>query len=199
VNFTVASSAGQPDPLGDDAADEDLVAAINEGDQAAFAILYHRYKDWVEGLAYRFTGNHDDALDVLQETFSYLVRKFPGFVLTARMTTFLYPAVKNLSIAARRKRQRSTGGGENLDLFCSDEATDGTNPEDLHVLLSGLSDSHREILLMRFVDDLTQPEIAEALELPLGTVKSRLHHAVNAVRKSPALAAFLGEDGPPTH
>lgn len=159
-------------------------------------MLYHRHKDWVEGLAYRFTGNHDDALDVLQETFSYLVRKFPGFVLTARMTTFLYPAVRNLSIAARRKRQRSTGGGENLDLFCGDAgAADQADPEDFRVLLSGLSDSHREILLMRFVDDLTQPEIAAALELPLGTVKSRLHHAVNAVRQSPALAAFLGEDG----
>lgn len=195
VNVTVANSASQPEGVSDQSSDEELVAAINSGDQAAFAVLYHRHKDWVLSLAFRFTGNHDDALDVMQETFSYLVRKFPGFELTARMTTFLYPAVKNLSIAARKKRQRATGGGENLDLFCAEQDdASTTDREDFAALLSGLSDSHREILLMRFVDDLTQPEIAQALELPLGTVKSRLHHAVNAVRNSPALAAILGSD-----
>ena len=58
-------------------------------------------------------------------------------------------------------------------------------------VLGSLSDAHKEILLMRFVDDMTQPEIAAALELPLGTVKSRLHHAIQAVKNSPAIAAFL--------
>ena len=48
-----------------------------------------------------------------------------------------------------------------------------------------LSDAHREILLMRFVDEMTQPEIAAALDVPLGTVKSRLHHAMLAIRQSP--------------
>lgn len=191
----MTNSPSQTESIDDDSSDDELVEAINGGDQAAFAILYHRHKDWVVGLAFRFTGNHDDALDVMQETFSYLVRKFPGFELTARMTTFLYPAVKNLSIAARKKRQRSTSAGENLDLFCVEDDTETSSQrEEFAALLGGLSDSHREILLMRFVDDLTQPEIAEALDLPLGTVKSRLHHAIHAVKNSPALASFLGQD-----
>ena len=175
----------------DSPTDLELVAAINRGDEAAFEVLYHRYKDWVLSLAFRFTGHHDDALDVLQETFSYLVRKFPGFELTAQLTTFLYPAVRNLSIAARKKRSRATSSDENLDLFPETERTQQTEADDLSTMLNCLSDSHREILLMRFVDDLTQPEIAEALGIPLGTVKSRLHHAVQAVRDSPGLAAFL--------
>lgn len=175
----------------DNQTDLQLVAAINVGDHDAFTTLYHRYKDWVVSLAFRFTGNHDDALDVLQETFAYLVRKFPGFELTAQMTTFLYPAVRNLSIAARRKKQRATSSDENLDLFPQAEPTDSTNRDEFAEMLASLSDAHREILLMRFVDDLTQPEIAAALDLPLGTVKSRLHHAVQAVRNSPAVAAFL--------
>jgi RNA polymerase sigma-70 factor (ECF subfamily) len=53
--------------------------------------------------------------------------------------------------------------------------------------LASLSDVHREILLMRFVDDMTQPEIAAALDLPLGTVKSRLHHAILAARQLPGM------------
>lgn len=174
--------------------DLDLVAAINNGDQDAFAVLYERYKDWVVSLAYRFNANHEDSLDVLQETFAYLVRKFPGFELTAQMTTFLYPAVRNLSIAARKKRQKATSSDENLDLFPQAEPADTTARGDFTQMLSSLSDSHREILLMRFVDDMTQPEIASALELPLGTVKSRLFHAVQAVKKSPAITAFLSND-----
>src|SRR4051794_1530606 len=88
----------------DSRSDQELVAAINAGDAPAFDALYYRYRDRVLRLAYRFTANHADALDVLQETFTYHYRKFPGFLLTAQMTTFLYPAVRNLSLAARRKR-----------------------------------------------------------------------------------------------
>src|SRR5580765_8396650 len=86
--------------------DQQLIAAINNGDPAAFEVLYYRYRDWVTNLALRFTSNEDLALDVLQETFLYLLKKFPGFRLTANLKTFLYPAIKNLSIAARRKAGR---------------------------------------------------------------------------------------------
>ena len=83
--------------------DQELIELANRGDSDAFEILYHRYRDWVYRLACRFTGNGQDALDVLQETFAYLLGKFPGFELTAAMTTFLYPVVKHLSFAVRRK------------------------------------------------------------------------------------------------
>src|SRR2546430_4596064 len=87
---------------------------MNAGDADAFASLYLRYRDRVARLAYRFTHHHDDALDVTQETFAYLLRKFPGFILAANLMTFFYPAVKNLSLTARKKRRRSSGGEENL-------------------------------------------------------------------------------------
>lgn len=177
----------------DNRTDLELIDAINDGDDKAFEFLYFRYRDWVTNLAFRFTGHHDDALDVMQETFAYFIRKFPGFVLTAQMTTFLYPAVRNLSIAARKKRQRATSSEENFDLFAESEATESLHRDEFSEMLRSLSDAHREILLMRFVDDMTQPEIAEALDLPLGTVKSRLHHAVQAVRNSPAVAALLSD------
>ena len=172
--------------------DQALVAAINGGDSQAFTVLYHRYKDWVHGLAYRMTGHHDDALDVVQETFAYVARKFPGLELTAKMTTFLYPAVRNLSVAARKKRQRHTSSADEMNLLVETE-NQTPDHEEFSSALRDLSDAHREILLMRFVDDMTQPEIAEALDIKLGTVKSRLHHAVNSVKNSPAVKRLMGE------
>jgi RNA polymerase sigma-70 factor (ECF subfamily) len=178
-----------PPPI-DNRTDQQLVDAINAGDADAFDVLYYRHRDWTMRLAVRFTGHHDDALDVLQETFAYLARKFPGFVLTAALTTFLYPAVRNFSIAARKKRQRSSGGDDQLPLLVENAAPENSSREELAVSLQSLSADHREILLMRYVDEMTQPEIAEALDLPQGTVKSRLHHAILAAKQ---LSAFSRE------
>lgn len=172
----------------DDAA---LIAAANNGDESALAGIYFRYRDFVIRLARRFTGDEDDALDVLQETFSYLCRKFPGFVLTAAMTTFLYPVVKNLSIASRRKRLRAIGGEELLVNLPSVQPAPDTDRAELAVVLAGLSPAHREVVLMRFVDAMTLEEIAVALAVPLGTVKSRLHHALNALRQDPRLHHYF--------
>ena len=164
-------------------ADEELVAAANCGDAEAFAVLYHRHRDWVAKLALRFTGQPDLALDVLQETFLYLLRKFPGFTLTARLQTFLYPAVKNLAIAARRKAERFRSDPVELNDLPAPTPQPPTRREELAQALAMLSDEHREVLLLRFVDDLSLAEIADALEVPLGTVKSRLHNALGRLRQ----------------
>jgi RNA polymerase sigma-70 factor, ECF subfamily len=173
-------SRNEPDSL----TDLQLIDAINSGDTAAFDVLYFRYRDWVVGLAHRLVGSEDLALDVMQETFLYLLRKFPGFRLTASLKTFLYPAVKNLSIAARRKAQRyqSTEAEQQLlEQVISTEAPPGR--KDLFAALANLSEEHREVLMLRFSDELALVEIAEALEIPPGTVKSRLHHALASLRK----------------
>ena len=163
--------------------DEALVEAANRGEVAAFEALYRRYWDWVVRLAYRFTGNRDDALDVLQDTFTYLLRKLPGFRLSARMTTFLYPVVKNLSLAARRKSARYVSDDQALTDIPAEIPTGGAETRDeLAQVLSMLPEGQREVLLMRFVDDMSLTEVAQALEIPLGTVKSRLHNALRTLR-----------------
>src|ERR1043166_1250655 len=126
--------------------DRELIAAINGGDAAAFEILYFRYRDWVAGLAFRFTGDSDAALDVLQETFLYVLRKFPGFRLTANFKTFLYPAVRNLSITARRKAERYQASEEALQQLENTPGPMGTDSTsgDLDVVLSELSEEQRE-------------------------------------------------------
>ena len=171
-----------PDPR----SDAELIRALNSGDASAFDGLYYRHRDWVVRLAHRFTGNGNDALDVLQETFSYLFRKFPGFVLTAGMTTFLYPVVKNLSIAARRKRTRMAqlpDDGRRPDPAAPTSIDHARQREELAAVLAGLPEGQREVVLMRFVDGMSLAEIGEALGVPEGTVKSRLHNAIATLRK----------------
>jgi len=185
-----------PEPAkksGDERSDLELIAAMNDGDAAAFEVLYFRYRDWVVGLAHRITGHNDAALDVMQETFLYFLRKFPGFRLTANFKTFLYPAVRNLSIAARQKagRYQATAGElEHLDLEPAPAAVE-TGLGDLGVVLADLSEEHREVLLLRFVDGLSLAEIARATDIPLGTVKSRLHKALECLRKDERTKEFF--------
>jgi RNA polymerase sigma-70 factor (ECF subfamily) len=176
------------DPPNDPRSDQDLVAAANAGDPAAFDALYHRHKAWVHSLATRFTGDPDQALDVLQETFIYLLSKFPGFNLTSRLTTFLYPAVKNISIAVRRKSAKFGGGQQPFDTLPAPVAA---QQNELTTVVSRLPETHREVVLMRFVDGLSLEEIGVALGIPLGTVKSRLHNALATLRADPRVQRFF--------
>jgi RNA polymerase sigma-70 factor (ECF subfamily) len=179
-----------PPPIepSDPRSDSQLVAAANAGDASAFDALYHRYKQWVVGLATRFTGDADQAMDVCQETFIYLLSKFPGFTLTSRLPTFLYPAVKHLAIGARRKAARFIGGEQDFDSVAGAYPVE---PSELTAVVAGLPDTHSEVVLMRFVDGLSLEEIATALKIPLGTVKSRLHNALAMLRGDPRVRKFF--------
>jgi RNA polymerase sigma-70 factor (ECF subfamily) len=169
--------------VSDPRTDQELITALNAGDASAFDALYYRYRDWVVRLAYRFTRDRDDALDALQDTFAYLARKFPGFVLTASMTTFLYPVVKNSAIAIRRKRRRLvTGSEESIEVPVVESTDPESSRQALAQVLARIAGPSREVLLMRFVDGLKLDEIAAALGVPVGTIKSRLHNALEALR-----------------
>ena len=163
--------------------DDQLLEQAAGGDADAFAALYRRHRDWVHRLAWRFTGNEQDALDILQETFIYLLQKLPGFRLTASMTTFLYPVVKHLSLNLRRRRH--PGADEEILLARPDPAVSPTPRAELAAALATLSGQQREVVLMRFVDDMSLDEIAQALDIPTGTIKSRLPRALETLRHDP--------------
>ncbi len=172
--------------------DELLILAINGGEHGAFESLYRRHRDWVLRVALRFCPDRHAALDVLQETFLYLVRKLPTLKLTGKLTTFLYPAVKNLAIEADRKRRRAASATPPAEtpvesLHLSDDARAG-----LAAAVAALPDPQREVLLMRIVDGMSLAEIALALAVPEGTVKSRLHYALSALRDDPRTGHYYG-------
>ena len=156
--------------------DDELIRAIQSGRPEAFEALYLRHRDWVLALAWRFCRNREDSLDVLQETFAYLVEKLPGLELRARLRTFLYPAVKHLALS--RKSGRKTVPLE----AAADVPAPAAEPVELGARLGSLPEAQREVVLLRFAEGFDLGEIAEALGIPVGTVKSRLHHALKALR-----------------
>jgi RNA polymerase sigma-70 factor (ECF subfamily) len=100
------------------------------------------------------------------------------------MTTFLYPAVKHISTTIQKKKRRFSPDNEDLNQLTTSNPEKPTDQKrsELASALGILPDEQREIVLMRFVDDMRLAEIANALDIPLSTVKSRLYHALDILR-----------------
>lgn len=184
--------------------DERLASLLSAGppqDARAFAVLYARHRDWALRVARRFAGSDDLAHDAVQEAFLYLVRKggSNAFRLTARLTTFLYPVVKHGAQEARRKSSRALGVGGGgaeetpLSVVAAPQVQAG-DPDGLRQVLARLPEEQREAILLRFVDGLSMAEIAAATQVPEGTVKTRLHHAVRKLREDPVCQKFFGQE-----
>lgn len=189
-----------PPPKGMDTprTDLELVALINGGDWSGFDGLYQRHRDWAFRLALRFVGSRDDALDVVQESFTYILTLFPGFELTAKFTTFLYPVIRHRSLRAIRTRRRMIGGVDDDLLHLAPAPDDVRSPgrAELAAVMAILPNAQREVVLMRFVDGFTNEEIASALSIPVGTVKSRLHNALATLRDDPRTRRYFAQDDP---
>jgi len=196
-----------PDPP-----DEELVRRCQAGQRRAFRQLVERYQRKVYGIAWSFVRNRDDAMDLTQEVFLKVHRNLDGFHGSARFYTWLYRIAVNVCIDHLRRRRRARDEAEYDDRLDHDEAseTDGdalvgrhpaANPERaarvaelarrVQQAMAGLSDAHREILVLREIEGLSYEELAEVLQIPKGTVMSRLHHARRNVRKQ--LGDFLQE------
>ncbi len=156
------------------------IEAAQRGDERAFEALYLGHREWVAQVARRFGASDADALDVVQEVFLYLARKLHGLELTADLRTLLYPAAKHLALkrAARARRQApleaapervSPGAGAEVRLL-------------VVKLLADLPGKQREVVDLRFLDGMSLEEISRVLKIRLGTVKSRLHHALRRLR-----------------
>lgn len=181
------------EPCDSSASDAELLSAYVAGDPLAFDTLYHRHKFFAIRLARRFVDSDADAQDVLQDAFLYLINQSAKLKLTAKLTTYLYPIIKNIALTKKRKKRPDHFDPVTLDTLRS-AMNDDFNSSDLNQLLVSLPDTHREPLLMRFVDDLSLDEIAAALEIPLGTVKSRIHNALEQLRQSPTAKKYFSDN-----
>lgn len=176
----------------DPQSDQGLLDAIRRGDAGAFEKLYLRHRDWAFRVARRFTRDDALAMDAAQETFLYLLRRSHSLRLTARLTTFLYPVVKHNAFAALERLRRF----DQANADCPDEAGPPQIRADdrlalLEAALRRLPDAQREAFLMHAADDMSHGEIAIALSIPLGTVKSRIHAAVTSLRADTRLGEYF--------
>ncbi len=177
--------------------DEELIRAANRGDAAAFGELYRRHRDWAWRVARRILGDGELAWDAVHDAFRGVLALFPGFTLRARFTTFLFPVVKNAALMLLRRRRQERRGAEPADgpeEWLARDAGTGLAPEVRGALvraLAKLPEIHRDIVLLRFADGLPLEAAAEALGIPLGTAKSRLHYALRELGQDPALKNLL--------
>jgi RNA polymerase sigma-70 factor (ECF subfamily) len=181
--------------------------------EAAFEELYRRYRDRVYSIAYRITGSTTDAMDVVQESFRVLFLKISTFRFDARFSTWLFRIVVNCSIDLRRReRQRAGRQGQSIQNLHegTEPADESSSPlasaetselgENVQSAIARLSPKLRAILVLRYLEGLSYDEIAETLEVQLGTVKSRLARAHLAIEqvlaaKAESLGVDVGQEG----
>jgi RNA polymerase sigma-70 factor (ECF subfamily) len=188
----------------DDAA---LIERCRAGDLAAFEPLVEKYRQRVWRLAYNTLRDREEAWDVAQEAFIRAYQALPSFRGQSAFYTWLYRIVMN--VATDRARSRSARGRafgtervpeEDWDRVLPDEHAASESPDTaaarreqrgkIMQALDTLSEDHRKIIMLSDLEGLSYREIADTLEIPMGTVMSRLHNARKRLRA--ALGPLLG-------
>ena len=168
--------------------DAQLVTAAQSGDRGALDQLLRRHYDRVHAVCRRITGSASDADDACQEALIKIVRNLPRFDGRSSFGTWAYRIATNASLDELRKRQRRPSlrvvddSGADRDASLVDRvATDRFDRVDdeleIDAALAGLSEDFRVVVVLRDVIDLDYQEIADVLDIPLGTVKSRIARA----------------------
>ncbi len=178
-----------------------LVERCKAGDSQAFDELICAHQDRVFNTAFRLMGNYEEALDLTQEVFLNCFRKIENFKGDSALSTWLYRITVNTA-KNRWKYQQSRGLNRMTSMDAPMEADDeervkqypDNQPTPRKVAsdreamayfekqLENLNAEHREVLVFRYMEELSYEEIADILGLSLGTVKSRIHRARNELR-----------------
>ena len=213
-NILTGSDKGGGDeaagPATIDFEDAALVDQCRKGDMQAFGVLVAKYQDRLFNMVYRMCGRRADAEELAQEAFLKALENLPRFRGQSRFYTWLFRIAANLTISHRRRSGRIAF----QSLTQSDEF-DGTQaealtaavarrrtprPEDAAMsaetsemvarALAELDDEFRLVVILRDIEDMDYAEIAEVLDVPVGTVKSRLHRARLVLKEK--LADLIG-------
>lgn len=178
--------------------DDQLIERFKEGDEFAFDMLVRRYEQRVYQYAFRLTHNADDAGDIVVETFLRMYNALKRFRGDAQLSTWLYRIVSNVFFDFRKREQRhehlpleiqGEEDEEPMERPIPDESIDleayVLEQERKRVLMEAieqLPDYQRVVLILFHIEERPYEEIAQITGLPLGTIKSRLNRARNALR-----------------
>lgn len=176
--------------------DAELVARVQRGDKRAFDLLVRKYQQRIMALISRYIRNRSEIADVAQEAFIKAYRALPNFRGDSQFYTWLYRIAINsaknyLASQSRRPQTASVDGLEPEQLADLAGQTDNASPERLLLTaelkrvidqaIADLPEELRTALLLREMDGLSYEEIAEVMECPIGTVRSRIFRARDAV------------------
>jgi len=170
--------------------DEDLMEYFQAGYEQAFNELVTRFQDRLHNFLYRYTHNHQDCEDLVQETFLRVFRSRHSYKRIAKFSTWMYTIALNLAKSMYKKKQRMT----TITIHKDEEDPDDSpmKLEDCNILpdealhekmcihhlekaLKKLSADFREVVILRDIQQLSYVEISSITDLPMGTVKSRIN------------------------
>ena len=184
--------------------DADLLEKAREGDRAALETLLTQHQAQVYRFGLRICRDPEDAKDVLQDTLLAMARGVRDFRGASSLSTWLYTIARSFCIKKRRRSRYAPAAEQSLDSDGRTEAAhladDAKNPDEvlagkeveqaLEQAIVALDPMYREVLILRDIEGLTAPEVAEVLQINVQAVKSRLHRARLAVRAH--VAPLLG-------
>ena len=170
--------------------DEDLMEKFQAGYEQAFNVLVSRFKDRLHNFLYRYTHNHQDCEDLVQETFLRVYRSKHSYERIAKFSTWMYTIALNLAKSLYKKKQRMTTVTihedesdpddqpmkiEDTNILQDDTLHEKMCMNELEKALTELSEDFREVVILRDIQQLAYDEIAEITGIPMGTVKSRIN------------------------
>jgi len=173
--------------------DAECVRRVQQGDTDSFEVLVRRHQKAIFNLVYRLLGNYDEAAEVVQEVFLSAFKSIHQFRGEANFSTWLYRI--GLNHASTRRKSLNSTQQHNIPLDGTEVIADGAvdpakNFEHKEIqqrvqqALNSLDTEDARIILLRDLQDVPYEDVAEMLDIPVGTVKSRLHRARQALRTS---------------
>jgi RNA polymerase sigma-70 factor (ECF subfamily) len=178
--------------------DEELMMNFQKGNQNSFNEIVQRYKNPLVNFVFRFIGNYEDSLDLVQETFIRVYKNKEKYRNIAKFSTWIYTIAANLSKTELRKRHRFlllplTIFRSNEDEYEYDIADNSFSPEEntekilraniIQKALNKLSASYKEVIILRDLMELSYDEISVITRLRIGTVKSRINRGRLILKK----------------
>ena len=164
-----------------------LIDEALEGNSAAFGELVRRYQDRLYSAVVHIIGCRSEAEDVVQDAFIQAFVKLETFQRNSRFYTWLYRIAFNVSISRRRRRRVEVSVEQTRDATGEEPSAPGELPSDplereereekLRQAMQMLTEDHRSIIVLRHMEEFSYEEIAQILDISVGTVRSRLHRA----------------------
>jgi RNA polymerase sigma-70 factor, ECF subfamily len=175
-----------------DPSDESLAIALQKGDETAFGVIVERFQGRVYSVAYRFTGNHEDALDVTQDALFRVHQKIRSWKPTGAFGGWVMRVASNTAIDHSRKLQRSRNVIVSVEDRVLEQQPAKDSPEfdarvkeidaKIREKLSVLSPTQSQVFVLRHYEEMSLQEIADALECSVGSVKVHLFRAMRKLR-----------------
>lgn len=174
------------------------IKQVLKGDQNAYTDIVNLYQHKLYQICYRMLGNKQEAEDIAQEAFVRAYINLHSYDQKRKFSTWLYRIATNLCIDRIRKKKpdyyldAEVAGTEGLDMY-SQIASSEKLPEEtveqmelqdrIQYEISRLPDKYRSVIVLKYMEELSLQEISEILDMPLGTVKTRIHRGREQLRK----------------